>query len=106
MSNIKYYIALTIFFLLAVVGLFFLSNLFHELSHQQDLKDISFNSSICLLAYPLQKRVAYYKFDYNVSDNQTYQTIRRYTEYKAWIWNILFAGIFLTSIYFIAKGKK
>lgn len=73
-------------------GLIIASNLSHELSHKNDLKDIAKDDYICLLTYPNSLRdliwwpIARYNFKIDENANLTdYSKITKTTEVKAYL---------------------
>lgn len=78
-------------FVFAVIGMLFSSVAIHEYSHMNDIKDIAINESICLnlptnINYftNFDEPAGFYSFQVNDSNENKYQELHKYTEWKAY----------------------
>lgn len=90
--------AVTLLGLFAMFGAMYLSIIFHELSHVNDLKDIDMKSEeICVVTLNSDK-LGWYEFEYHKVDTNKVRQQMENTETKAYGISILFIVLFFASM--------
>lgn len=107
-------IAYLILLLFAFFGLVVGGNLIHELSHQQDFKEYTYNNNICYLALPSNFTIknffsgsgAFYSYSNTDENQREIDRISRYTEWKAYGLDGVLAFIFIISLIIVWHNRK
>ena len=95
-----------ILLLFSLAGLIFIINLTHELSHYDDLKNVSDVSEICVLSYRNNKSFfsslgAFILYNFNQNNEEEINEIGKYTEMKATAFSFCFVFLYLITLIII-----
>lgn len=106
-----------IVFVFAFIGCMVTGIIFHELNHKMDFNEIAYNDHICAFSIPTsfnnlsQMKAGYYEFETSGIDEDEYERISKYTEFKSYAIDIIISiiviiAIFVTAQELIRKDEK
>lgn len=102
-------IALTVLIVFALFGVFVFTTAVHELSHKMDFEEVEpFNEEICILNLDtnlITGAAGYYSFEVYQDFIERSVEIRKYTEFKAYAFDLIIALIFLLCVAFVLEGE-
>lgn len=100
-----------VMFIFSFAGMVLIGNIFHELSHRDDLNDIAEDGMLCFFEAPNDfnllrwNEVAYYNFRLNksvINVTERYNEIAKTTEIRAYFKDSIVSLVFIFSLFVIA----